>query len=87
MRVYFSSMLDMRLRLPELMKAAGFTTAYQLARASAGRISMTKAYRLVESEGRPPRVDMETLEALCDVFNVGPGELLERDKPKRGKST
>jgi DNA-binding Xre family transcriptional regulator len=72
-------MLAMRLRLPELMAAKGLATAYQLAKASAGRISMTNAYRLVDTEGRTERIDMATLEVLCDVFNVGPGELLERD--------
>jgi DNA-binding Xre family transcriptional regulator len=72
-------MLVMRIRLPELMAAHGMATAYQLAKASNYRISITKAYRLVDSKGRPPRADFETLEALCDVFNVGPGELLERD--------
>lgn len=77
-------MLDMRLRVSELMAQRGLATAYQLSKASNGRISMTKAYRLVESGGRPERVELDTLEALCETFNVGPGELLERDKRKRG---
>ena len=39
---------------------------------------------LVRSEGKPARVDLVTLEALCDVFGVRPGELLEHE-PKRPK--
>jgi DNA-binding Xre family transcriptional regulator len=73
-------MLDMRLRLPELMKARKMTTAYQLAKASNGRLTVTTAYRIVAANGHPDRIDMRTLDILCDVFGVGPGELLERDR-------
>jgi DNA-binding Xre family transcriptional regulator len=76
-------MLDMRLRLAELMAQRGLTTAYQLAKASRGRISQMKAYRLVESAGRPTRIELATLDALCDTLDVGPGELLERDKRRK----
>jgi DNA-binding Xre family transcriptional regulator len=76
-------MIAMRLRLPELMAAHRLSTAYQLAKASGGRISMTNAYRLVDSEGRPARVELDTLEALCAIFGVGPGELLELDTTKK----
>lgn len=76
-------MWDMRLRIPELMAAAGLPTAYALAKATEGRLSMTNAHHLVEKKGNTRRVDMRTLEILCDVFGVGPGELLERDKKRR----
>lgn len=76
-------MFDVRIRIPELMAARNLTTAYQLSAKSDGRISMTNAYRLVESKGRPARVELDTLDALCDVFGVGPGELLERDKRRK----
>jgi DNA-binding Xre family transcriptional regulator len=76
-------MIDMRLRVTELMAQRGLATAYQLSKASKGRISMTKAYRLVESAGRPERIELDTLEALCETFNVGPGELLEREKKRK----
>lgn len=82
-RDYASSMLDMRLRLPDLMAARGMHTAYALAKASRGEIPITTAARLVESGGRPKRIDMATLDALCDVFGVGPGDLLEREKKRR----
>lgn len=80
-------MVTMRLRLAELMAAhqPPLKTAYQLSKASAGRISMTNAYRLVESAGKPDRIEMDTLEALCDVFGVGPGELLEQEHHKPAK--
>jgi DNA-binding Xre family transcriptional regulator len=79
-------MIAMRIRIAELMEARKIPTAYALAKASNGALSMTNAHRLVNSEGNAGRVDLHTLEVLCDVFDVGPGELLERDKPaKRGR--
>jgi DNA-binding Xre family transcriptional regulator len=76
-------MFDMRLKLPELMEARGMKSAYALMKASAGAMNITTAVRLVEAEGKPKRIDMTTLDVLCDIFNVGPGELLERDKPAK----
>jgi DNA-binding Xre family transcriptional regulator len=73
-------MLVMRLRIPELMRARKIPTAYALQKASGGRLSMTNATHLVERGGNTSRVDMRTLDILCDVFGVGPGELLERDR-------
>lgn len=77
-------MFSMRLRLAELMAAhkPPLKTAYQLSKATNGRISMTNAYRLVDAEGKPDRIELDTLEALCDVFGVGPGDLLEQESPK-----
>lgn len=72
-------MLDMRLRIPELMERKGSTirTAYALAKASG--LSMTNAHHLVNERGRVSRVDMRTLDALCRAFQVKPGELLSQD--------
>lgn len=76
----------LRLRLPELLEDRGMTP-YALARASNGRISMSTAYRLTRLRGRVETFDRDVLDALCDVFGVEPGELLERDgKTRRGKS-
>jgi len=72
----------MRLRIPELLAEHGLTP-YALSRRSDGRISMSTAYRLRENEGQLETFSGELLEALCDVFNVEPGELLERDSGKR----
>lgn len=80
-------MIDMRFRLPDLMAARGLRTAYALMKASNGSIPMTTANRLVLAKERPKRIDMDTLDALCDLFGIEPGELFERDtpapKPKR----
>lgn len=65
------------MRLPELMAARGLT-AYQLAKQSGGRISISTAYRLVEKEGRLETFGAEIMEALCDVLGVEPSQLLER---------
>lgn len=54
-------------------------TAYGLAKASDGRISLSTAYRLASGTGGE-RPSMDILEALCDVFAIDdPGPLFERD--------
>ena len=72
----------MRLRLPELLRQRHMT-AYALSVGSAGRISMSTAYRLVRLRGRVESFDAHVLDALCDVLDVGPAELLERQPRKR----
>ena len=74
----------MRLLLPELRDEKGLT-AYHLAKTSGGRISLSAAYRYVRLEGRIASFDGDVLEAMCDVIEVPPGELLEREKT-RGRS-
>ena len=76
-------MLDVRLRIPELMARRKWKTAYQLAKASKGRLSTTNAYHLVENAGNISRVSMDVLEVLCDVFDVDPGDLFEREKKRK----
>lgn len=78
--------MHMRLRLPELLaEHKPPLTAYAVAKASEGRISLTTIYRLNRNRGRVASFDGELLEALCDVFGVGPGALLERKG--NGKAT
>ena len=67
----------MRLRLPELLKAREMT-AYALARASRGRISMSLAYRMQRERGAFKCLSPDAIEALCEVLGVEPGELFER---------
>jgi DNA-binding Xre family transcriptional regulator len=74
--------MEMRVRLPELLKSSGLTV-YAVAKASGDRVSTTALYRLKRTNGRVRYFDNTLLEALCDVFGVEPGELLERDKRKR----
>jgi hypothetical protein len=77
-------MLVMRFLLPKLMEAKNLPTAYALERYSKGALPITTATRLVKAGYKPKRIDLDTLDVLCDIFNVGPGELLERDrKPVR----
>jgi DNA-binding Xre family transcriptional regulator len=59
-------------------------TAYGLAKASNGRLSVSQAYRLAQDDGRFGFISSDVLEVLCDTFDVGPGELLERGR-KRGR--
>jgi DNA-binding Xre family transcriptional regulator len=70
--------MRMRIRFPELLKERGLT-AYAVARDSGGRISLSTIYRLKERDGRLDTFAADMLEALCDVFDVTPGDLLERD--------
>jgi hypothetical protein len=71
--------MDVRLRIPELMAARGWKTAYALSRESGGRITLPRAYRLVKSEGRLDTFGADVLELLCATFGVTPGELFETD--------
>jgi hypothetical protein len=71
--------MDVRLRIPELMAARGWKTAYALSRESQGRITLPRAYRLVKSEGRLDTFGADVLELLCETFGVGPAELFETD--------
>ena len=72
--------MQMRLRLPELLSEhKPPLTAYAVAKASGDRISLTTIYRLNRNRGRVASFDAELLEALCEVFGVEPGELLERE--------
>lgn len=74
----------MRLRVPELLAERQWT-AYHLAMASGGRISMSAAYRLAKT-GKFGEVSPVVLDALCDVFDIAdPGPLFER-KGRRGTS-
>lgn len=72
----------MRLRFNELLEAADITP-YHLHKQSDGRISLSTAYRLARQDGRVALFDAQVLEALCDVLQVEPGELFEREKKKR----
>ena len=74
--------MDMRVRLTELMEAKGLS-AYEIANRSDRRITMSTIYRLKKADGRMEYLNTSVLEALCDVLDVGPGELLERDKKSR----
>ncbi len=65
-----------RIRLPELLNDE-IPTAYAIAKASRDRISLSAAHRLVAKRGLVQRFDADLLEALCEMFGIGPGELLE----------
>lgn len=82
----------MRLRLPELYEEKR-VSPYRFSRNSGGRVSLSTAYRLRRENGKLHTYKSDLLDALCDVLNVAPGELWEREpdapaKPaarKRGK--
>ena len=78
--------MDMiRVRLPELLNE-DVPTAYAIAKASRERISLSAAHRLVRARGAVQRFDADVIEALCEIFGIGPGELFELDaKRKRGR--
>ena len=75
-------MLVLRLRVPELLAKRGLTP-YALARRSAGRISMSTAYRLRENDGRLETFSATLLEGLLDVLAVNVDELIERVPDRR----
>lgn len=57
----------MRLRVPELLKARGWT-AYRLYVESGRRISRSAAYRL--ERGDYDHLPTDVLDILCDVFGI-----------------
>lgn len=65
----------LRLRLPELMKAAKIENAYQLLQRSDGRLKNTTAYNLVRSKGRVAKVELKTIEALLHIFGLSTAEV------------
>lgn len=79
----------MRIRLPELLEERALT-AYALSVQAKGRLDMSTLYRVVRANGEMRYFDSDLLDALCDVLDVEPSELLERAparKPgKRRKS-
>jgi DNA-binding Xre family transcriptional regulator len=76
-------MLDViRLRLPEFIEDRGLT-AHAVALQSEGRINRATLYRLMRSGGKVRLLDTELLDALCDVLDVAPGDLIERAPAKR----
>lgn len=79
-----------RIRLPEAFadhakknRLAKPLTAYEVAKRSGGRIIPSTLYRLTRQGGRVKMFDGDLLEALCDVLDVEPGELLGREGKKR----
>ena len=74
----------MRIRIPELLEERGLTP-YAVAHhpLNADRIKLTTLYRLVRSGGTAPPFAPAVLDALCDILEVEPAELFEREKPKR----
>jgi len=76
--------MGIRLRVGDLLEERGMT-AYQLAKQSGGRISLSAAYRLAESNAGTFPPSWEMLETLCDVLKVDVTDLFERVSPKRGR--
>jgi DNA-binding Xre family transcriptional regulator len=65
----------MRLRVPELWEER-HQTAYQVAKESGGRLTEATLYRIEREKGAVKFVSLGVLQALCDVFEVEPQELL-----------
>jgi DNA-binding Xre family transcriptional regulator len=75
----------MRLRLPEILEERGLTP-YAVAKASNGRIDQSTLYRLQRKRGRVEFFSAELLEALCDVLECEPADILEREPKRRGRA-
>lgn len=68
--------MPIRWHLKALLAERGMT-AYELAKATGLTVSAT--YKLVRHEG-VPRLEVDTLDALCRVLECQPGDLLEYGK-------
>ena len=81
-------MLDMRVRIRELMAAkdSPVRTRTALSRLLADRgFSPRTAFRIFNVDGNVERMDLRLADALCDIFGVGPAELFEY-KRKRSRA-
>lgn len=70
--------VDYRWRLREVMADHGLWKTTELAPLLAQRgvdLSAAQTYRLVT--GRPERLSLHTLAALCDIFDCTPADLIE----------
>jgi len=63
-----------RLKVADLMRRRG-VTAYRLSRGSG--LAYPTAYRLSQASGLFGRLEVDTLNCLCEFFRVQPGELIE----------
>ena len=64
----------LRLRVAEVMHARGLT-AFALSKGSG--LAYATAYRISRTSAGFGRLDVNTLNRLCEYFNVQPGELIE----------
>lgn len=64
----------LRLRVAELMRARGLS-AFALSKGSG--LAYATAYRLTRDSARFGRLEVQTLNRLCEYFRVQPGELIE----------
>jgi hypothetical protein len=71
--------MTIRLRVPELLDAAGIDGWWQLHRRAPDRLSATMAKRLVVRCGQLESFPRVTLDALCAVLNVSVGALFTTD--------
>lgn len=79
--------VEYRWHLREVMAAHGLWKTTELAPLLAQRgvaLSGAQTYRLVT--GQPERLSLQTLAALCDIFNCSPADLIETTATS-GRST
>jgi transcriptional regulator with XRE-family HTH domain len=76
--------MAIRLRVGDILEERRMT-AYQLAKQSGGRISLSAAYRLAESNSGTFPPSWEMLEILCEVLKVDVCDLFHRSGSKRGR--
>lgn len=70
--------MSVTFRLASVLEAASLSQR-ELARRSGVSLVTINAI----ANNRTTRVDLETLDKLCEVLEVEPGELLERETPRR----
>jgi len=64
----------MQVPIRKLLREAGMT-AYDLANAFEARgLSGMAAYRIVANDGKQARYDAKVINALADIFEIGPDE-------------
>lgn len=78
-------MLDVRLRLPELLTERGHTT-WTIAQASNGKLSYNTLYRVAKNRGRMKLFDAALCQALVDTLKLDTmDDLFESERSKRSR--
>jgi putative transcriptional regulator len=69
-----------RFRLAELLEEKGMTQSELARRSGVSQVTVNAI-----ANNRTTRVDLATLDALSLELGVNPGELLEREEPRKGR--
>lgn len=78
--MYGFAEVAVRFRLHEVIEASGLSQSEVARRSGLSFVTINAI-----SNNRTKQVSLATLDAICEVMGIEPGELFERDKKRRGR--